>query len=214
MHVFELITDDSYRQLEPLPGAEDALLEFLDRCCSAQPFTADVKPPTMIYADSSLPEGDFPLVWDAFLVMSLRAYQSLRSLLDVSGEWLSLPSFDPPLMLFHSTAILDALDVEKSDVRYYLASPREKQLPGYTPTIREIVKYVFREEAIGDHALFREKHKPRTLWATDKLVSAVHHHALLGLSFRHIYPPPTRAELEEYYRARRAKKRKRPRGKD
>lgn len=193
MNVYCISTDiNEYRMLVPAPGQMDIFMEY-DSLCYADrgPLPKGVVVPTLIFEDESAPVGDFIGGLYGF-VLNQRAYAILRDMLAPCGEFIRVPSPDGEFMHFRVSYVLDALDYEKSELEW-----QEDELLAFRGGYRQasfISRYVFREDVIGDRAMFVLACEPLSFFATDKFVSAVQEHKLTGLKGRRVYPDQSKVQ--------------------
>jgi hypothetical protein len=122
--------------------------------------------------------GDYSnLSHDVHPVFSDRAKQALAPHLQGLGQWIELvPDYDPTYWLFYITKVIDALDVEKSEVVYFPSTPGK---------VMAIDRFVFKPEAVQDQLLFTLLQRPGSnRCVTDRFVELARQHGLTGLEFK------------------------------
>ena len=206
MNVYCISTDiNEYRMLVDAPGQADIWSDFYGLCYPHRgPLPKGVVVPTMIFQDESAPVGDFIGGLYGF-VLNQRAYAILRDMLAPCGEFIRVPSPDGEFMHFRIPYLLDALDYEKSELEW-----EEDELLAFEGGYRQasfISRYVFREDVIGDRAMFVLANDPLSFFATDKFVSAVQEHKLTGLIGLRVYPDRSKVQpLEKPFGAARKRR--------
>jgi hypothetical protein len=113
-------------------------------------------------------------------VFSVRAKQLLASHLEGLGQWIELVSEnDPVYWLFYITNIVDALDVQKSELAYFKSTPGK---------VMDIDRYVFKPEAVLDQMLFTLPQRPGSnRCVTDRFVEIVKANGLTGFEFKPLW---------------------------
>lgn len=117
-------------------------------------------------------EVDLPHLAGDVLVLRPRAVDALGPLLTAYGELLPLDGPDP-LTLFHCTTVVEALDVEASELQRFTSGG-----------IMRVRRYAFTPAVIVDLALFRDPRLDGTLFAGEEFVDALHAAGLTGLDPR------------------------------
>lgn len=116
-----------------------------------------------------------------YLILSTRAADVLRDLLEPNGEFLPVvfPE-NPDVALFHPTTALDALDKEKAELRYM---DLEKKKPF------KVVRYWFVEEKLGDVPIFVLAEDAGKIFVADAFVERVCENQPTGFGFRRLWSP-------------------------
>jgi hypothetical protein len=202
MNIYTLESDDNYRGITFIED-EDKLeegCEFERSLRTPQPINRPV-PRVWIYEPGSKPLADIDQGgW--YFVMTQRAYEVLRPLLTISGEFVPFPLPDEELMLFHFTETLDALDFEKSEVKYKEPWPGTEQESTGPPEVDCIPTPVFREDVIGERVLFKLTCWDWPTYCTERFRAVVQENNLVGLDFYRVYPKMTPEEDEAYLEQR------------
>jgi hypothetical protein len=128
--------------------------------------------------NEGLPAGDFPSLGGVVPVFSLRAIDGLRDLLEPCGELLPLEIIAGDYVAFNTTAVLDALDSERSSIVRFRSSGR----------VMDIERYAFKPEALGTASIFK---LPETRWSRtyvdQAFVDRVEGLRLTGFDFRRVW---------------------------
>jgi hypothetical protein len=125
--------------------------------------------------------GDYSnLSHDVHPVFSQRARRLLSQHLEGLGQWIELVSDnDPVYWLFYITNVVDALDVQKSEVAYFKSTPGK---------VMGIDSYVFKPEAVRDQVLFTLPQRPGSnRCVTDRFVEIVKANGLTGFEFKPLW---------------------------
>ena len=122
-----------------------------------------------------LVESDFPWLGAYAPVMRDTAIDALGALFSPQGELLPLSCEEANLHVFHALTVVDALDLERSDLVLY---PNSDQ-------IMQIKKYAFIAERIRGLTLFKvPRLLSHSLYITEEVVKAVNRSGLRGVGFR------------------------------
>jgi hypothetical protein len=122
--------------------------------------------------------GDYSnLSYDVHPVFSERAKQLLAPHVQGLGQWIELVSeHDPTYWLFYITNVVDALNVEKSEVVYFPSTPGK---------VMAIDRYTFKLEAVRDQVLFTLPQRPGSnRCVTDRFVDIIKANGLTGFEFK------------------------------
>ncbi|MBQ9800377.1 MAG: hypothetical protein IJO40_10620 [Thermoguttaceae bacterium] len=115
------------------------------------------------------------------MILSTRAADVLRDLLEQNGEFLPVVSPEnPDVALFHPTTALDALDKEKSVLNYL---NKEKTRPYM------VARYWFVEEKLGDVPIFVLPEDAGKIFVADAFVERVCENKPTGFGFRRLWSP-------------------------
>lgn len=141
-------------------------------------------PPARVVHDDPeegpLRPGDFPRIGPP-PVLSARAVEALADLLAPCGELLALDTDEGDYALLNVTAVIDALDVERSDLVRLKRSGK----------ITAVRRYVLRSDRLGDAAVFKLPQLVRShAYVTDRFVERVRAAGLVGLGLREVWPGP------------------------
>ncbi|MCL6508461.1 MAG: hypothetical protein K6T59_15720 [Bryobacteraceae bacterium] len=200
MNIYRLGNHDDYRGITIIDGKSQEAWEFEASLNRPQPINRPV-PRVWIYDSGARPIADIhEHSW--YLVMTQRAYEVLRPLLTISGEFVPFPLPDEELMLFHFTESLDALDFEKSEVKYKERWPGTEQESTGPPEVDCIPTPVFREDVIGERVLFKLTCWDWPTYCTERFRTVVQENNLVGLDFYRVYPKMTPEEDEAYLEQR------------
>ncbi|MGH9874927.1 MAG: imm11 family protein [Pyrinomonadaceae bacterium] len=131
------------------------------------------------YDDDSieLPLSDFAsLTFQHIPVFSKPAARALRSLLAGAGELLPLRCGEAKYLAFNVTALVDALDLENSEV-FRFASGK----------IMDVKTYVLDGERLGSAAIFKLTETPlMDVFVSDEFVNVVETAGLTGFLFKQV----------------------------
>ncbi len=178
MKIFEFDTQDNQAYLY-------ATDDVRQQCKPDPPksLAANWSPPTfeVVTNDedrSRLPKSDFPTYTIATMVLSDRAVERLRTVLDACGEVLPihLSNDHETLFLFNVTRVINAVDMKRSKFMRFPSGG-----------IMKYERLVFDAKAIPDEALFFKTTQlgPITeIFATEQAVTAVERANLSGYNFR------------------------------
>jgi hypothetical protein len=134
--------------------------------------------------------GDYSnLSYDVHPVFSERARRLLAPHLQGLGQWIELASeHDPTYWLFYITNVVDALNVEKSEVVYFPSTPGK---------VMAIDRYSFYPEAVGNQMLFTLPQRPGSnRCVTDRFVDIVRANALTGFEFKLLWTDEVDSEAK------------------
>jgi len=111
--------------------------------------------------------------------MRMRAIAALSDILRDNGELLPLATDDgTELYVFNCLRIIDALELERSDVKF---------VPG-TQRIAIVSRYSFRTEQIQDLEVFRLPFRTSPTFVGERFVDLVTRHDLKGIEFERVWP--------------------------
>lgn len=123
-------------------------------------------------------QGDFPYLGSIIPILSERAVEELRDVLESNGEVLPLDCTDGTYYAYNILTAIDALDEEKSDVERFPSSGR----------IMLVNRYEFFSEKLEDAVLFTLSGRSKAnVFVTDEFVTRVHQAGLLGFEFRRVW---------------------------
>jgi hypothetical protein len=129
-------------------------------------------------------------------VFSQRAKRILEPHLQGLGRWIELESDEAPYWLFFVTHIVDALDMEKSELLYF----------GDGKRVMRIARYAFKADLIKDQFLFTLPQAPgKERLVTDRFIDLVAEHQLTGFWFQRLWSQtrgPEPAVMENRLRPR------------
>jgi hypothetical protein len=195
MAYYRLECDLKYRTLcwdGELPPTTDRLeFDFVRQFWADQPIQPWRPPPIRfrtldeeieLEEDTALGEqhfrngaSDCPFYSAALLIFSARAYDGLHDLFRGAGQFLPIPVADPECTLyaFNCTRVLDALDRTSSIIDY-----DEEDTP---PRPREIKRFVFDPQVVGDCNVFRMHWPPPfAVYVSDTVVDRINRLKLTG----------------------------------
>jgi len=124
-----------------------------------------------------LPLGDFTsLTFQHIPVFSQPAARTLRSLLNAAGELLPLNCGHTKYLAFNVTTLVDALDIETSEVVRFASG-----------NIMDVKTYVLDGERLGSAAIFKLTETPlMDVFVSDEFVGVVETAGLMGFSFKQV----------------------------
>ena len=177
MRVYILEADSNHYQNLILPNESD--WETLHGAFDGIPLGDSWTPlPVAVLRDQDhrgRPAGDYPSLAGNIAVFSPRALDALGDLLEGNGEVLPLSCPDGEYVAFNVTRVVDALDVERSDVRRFKSSGR----------IRDIERFEFRPELLGGLSIFKLPEIPdMRIFVTERFVQRVQQAGLAGFLFQ------------------------------
>lgn len=118
---------------------------------------------------------DFPSFGLA-VCCSERARSALDPLLDDVCEWLPVEAGNEVYWVMHITRVLDALDREKSDVRWLAADRAES-----------VRRYAFRSQVVGSDTAFRLPELGSQIFFTDAIVDRATSRSLAGATWKELW---------------------------
>lgn len=139
--------------------------------------------------ESGKPTGDFPKCWGLVApVLAERSYEVLRDILAPYVEFLPLESDDGRFFAIKVLNIVDALDVDRSQIDWF---PQLKRDQGKPRVAHSIKRHVFFEEKLADALLFRIPQCPYAsgIYATERFIRIVEESQLRGFAFDRVWPP-------------------------
>lgn len=164
---------NKYESLGPVNIEETiSMLSFDGTPKKAKWFPVKVQP----YFDTSgvrLPKSDFPCFTEP--AFSRKAIEVLRDLLEPNGEILPIICDKDEYFTFNTTRIIDALNFEKSDVKYFKSSGG----------VMRINKFVFKKELQLPN-FFRIPQVVKICFVDDEFKKRVEEHNLVGFVFKPI----------------------------
>jgi len=123
--------------------------------------------------------GDFPSLLRHAPVFSTRAIEELGGVLKKHGEVLPLVCKNcegGPYFVYNLTTIVDALDKEKSEIKYFS-----------TGRVMRVVRYAFLDDKLNDFVIFKIPELPKSeVFVTDRFISAVESSHLSGFQFERV----------------------------
>lgn len=126
-------------------------------------------------------QGDFPALTSNIPVFSEYASQVLNDILANNGEILPLDcgNKDAIYYAYNVTKVVDALDLEKSEIKYFKDSTK----------VMRIVHYAFKPEKLHNVYIFRLPQMPLMyVFVTDDFVDVVTRNKLTGFAFEQVWP--------------------------
>ena len=125
--------------------------------------------------------NDYPCV-DVFPAFSERAVDALRPLLEVNGELLPVKSNTKTrFFLFNVLTFSDAIDLDRSEVRFFSGSP---------PSVRWVDHFEFDRKKVSGLSIFRLRIWPGRVFMTNVFVDRVKSFGLRGVRFIKAWPLP------------------------
>jgi hypothetical protein len=122
-----------------------------------------------------LAESDFPWLGAYAPVLRQRAIDALGELFAADGELLPLLCDSANLSVFNSLKVLDALDIERSEIVFFPDSDR----------IMQIRRYVFISARLRGVTMFKVPQLlSHSVYLTEATVKAVNRSKLTGVGFR------------------------------
>jgi len=176
MRVFELRADgDTYEYvgLEPQDVPEEKFWPEYARPLADTWEPLKVKVYHKDPAGKRLLPGDFPALLPGVAVMSRRAVDTLRDLLEPNGEILPLLCDEGEYFLYNVTREIDALDLERCELDLYSSG-----------RISHIKSYAFKPEVVRGEVIFKTptlRYSP--IYVTDRFVERVESAGLRGFDF-------------------------------
>jgi hypothetical protein len=120
--------------------------------------------------ESGRPLPDFEMITD-IPVFTAEAFEALRPVLDGRGEELPLNVTDgPAAVAFNVTRVIDALDEERSDIRYFSSG-----------RVMRVRRPVFIVEGVTDETIFRVTTFPPEVFVTSRFLEAATAIGLKGM---------------------------------
>lgn len=152
-----------------------------------KPLSATWTPPPVVYLEKNKPAGDFPYFWGANCpVFTPRSRDALRDLIAPFGEFLPLRSKDGEFAAFKVLHFSDALNLERSDIKWRAQTRREL---GQPKLVDKIVRFVFDETKLQEEVIFRLPQLPLgQVFVTDVFFNKVRKSGLKGFSFHQVWP--------------------------
>ncbi|MGB8454764.1 MAG: DUF1629 domain-containing protein [Anaerocolumna sp.] len=125
-----------------------------------------------------LPLSDKPSDGPNFPIVSFKAVECLKEILEKNVEILPVYIDEQEFYLINALEVLDCLDHEESDIRYFSGTER----------IRGINKYVFIEQKLIGKNVFKIKEQKKVgPFVTDKFKEVVEKSGLEGFEFREVW---------------------------
>lgn len=139
----------------------------------------DPIPMVLVTADhrGELEPTDFPATGSLALALSARAADALDEMLRAHGELLPLQLDQGEFYAFNTTAVLDALDMERSELRRFASSGR----------LMNIERYAFIPAELAKAPIFRLSVRRQDELVTDSFVQRVHAAGLSGFDTRTLW---------------------------
>ena len=192
---------------------EEGTLDFCYSFHGDKPLSATWTPPRVAYFEKNEPEGDFPYFWGADCpIFTSRALSVLGDLITPFGEFLPLSSSDGEFTAFKVLHFIDALDVERSEIKWW---PQLKRELGQPKRVEKIKRFVFHEEKLQNAVIFRIPQLPLfEVFVTDVFVNRVQEAGLKGFLFNQVWPQPEPVISSRVARKLEARKKRHPRHKE
>ena len=123
-------------------------------------------------------KGDIQGYQSHIPLLSSKSVDCLGEILSKSGEILKIKLLDEDYFLYNITSVINALDLEHSEVKYFRDSDR----------IMRIKKYEFKENMLKGINIFKlQGAKYKTPFVTEKFIAAVEECGLEGFKFRLVW---------------------------
>lgn len=135
------------------------------------------------YLSKRTARGDFPYDFQSspYLILSLRAADALRDLLEPEGEFYPIECDEnPQLTAWWPKRRLDALDKMRSEIIWFDEETKQKAVC--------IHRYWFLEEKVGNTPIFQVK-DDYNYFVTDTFLRRVRERKLKGFGFRKLWSP-------------------------
>lgn len=127
-----------------------------------------------------LSQSDLPWLGAHAPVLRPRAVAALGGLLSRYGELLPLACADAELQIFNATSVVDALDLDRSEVVRFADGE-----------LMTVALHVFRPDAVDDVHVFKVPQLPRgPVFFSDELVGLAERADLIGVGFRLLWESP------------------------
>jgi len=124
------------------------------------------------------PSSDFPALASHIPIFSNRAVKALEDILNENGELLPLNCAEGDYSAFNVTCMIDALDIEHSDLEFFKSSGR----------IMNVIKYEFLNDRLANSSIFKLPQLPlMRVFVTDKFVERVQETKLTGFNFKLVW---------------------------
>jgi DNA-directed RNA polymerase subunit RPC12/RpoP len=176
MEIFALRAHvNHYRNLVP---DEEGIAERY-RAFDGTPLPEDFPPLRVEPQEEAQPWSDLPGLASHIPVFGPRAVAALEDLLAGNGELLPLvcPTCPEPFRAFNVTRLVDALDVERSEVKRFRSG-----------RIMRILRYHFHEERLEGLTLFKIREEPlKAAFVSRDFVRRVVEEGLLGFHFEWVF---------------------------
>lgn len=208
MDVFRIYSDRRYHD-QVIEDEEFDTLQLNVFATGAQVFPK--LPEFRLMANPDYPRGevgDFEILYGTRPpVLSKRAVDELRDLLDENGQLFQAPSREGKFFFYNVTTVIDALDTSRSEIEYFTQSPKYPR----PKRIHTVKRYEFFEAELKAATIFKVPQLWLELFVTDAFVQRVGESRLTGFDFHQVWPPPDpeierRKFLEKRERKRMHKK--------
>jgi hypothetical protein len=183
MRVFRLETSDGYQRITYQPDSRPAF----DADVLHVPFARSMRgrwiPPKMrlIELDQRrrrLPVSDYPKYLPGVPILSVRAVDALRDLIEPRGEILPIASDKDKWFFFNTTCVIDALDVDRSVVDVSDVDGR----------IMFVEQHVFKPNVLDDAVIFKLPQLTYSrVYVTPLFAERVRSVGLVGFDFRLVW---------------------------
>ena len=183
MIVYQFQTSDDACDLMPINEADGEAFERLDGHSIDVGSWPRVAVRVVRDGSGGTTATDFGIVWTE-PALSFRALETLSDLLRQDGQVLPLASEDGDYCVYNVTALLDALDEDRSVVQRFS-----------TGGIKNVQRFAFHPDVIANHAIFKIPQLPRAhTFVTDAFVRQAHSARLTGLAPKQLWNgSPSRA---------------------
>jgi hypothetical protein len=120
------------------------------------------------------------------MVLSRRALDALLPHIGHLGQALPIEFDECEYQLFNITNVIDALDIENAEVRYFKDG-------GFN----RVIRYAFKPAAVRDQLLFKIPQQPSGFaFCTDRFVDLVKQHGLTGFGFEPLWSDQARLPVQ------------------
>jgi hypothetical protein len=175
--VYQLQNQEGYQFLR---GSSTDDSDIIHRLAGSPAGQHWAPPRVTLFRESDFFEGappcDFPRL-EGVPVFSVKAVDALRDVLEIHGEVLPLLCEDcegRDYLAFNVTTVIDALDVPRSDVKFFRDGVR----------VMHVTRYEFIPERLAGVAIFKlPQFAKSTVYVTDAFVQQVQDHGLTGFKF-------------------------------
>jgi hypothetical protein len=183
MNVYELGTPGETFQFLRADSVEDS--DVLGSLIGMPVGDTWVAPSVTLFTESDFFDGtipsDFPFLMPGVPVFSTKAAAALRDVLEIHGEVLPLSCEDcdgRDYVAFNVTTVIDALDVPRSDVKFFRDGVK----------VMHVTRYEFIPERLAGVAIFKlPQFVKGRVYVTDAFVQQVNDHGLTGFKFTPVW---------------------------
>lgn len=176
MKIYEFEVQEGYEWVVPVHEADFEIFRGFDGTARVPDWRA-IRMELVTADEHGRPfvPSDIPWLGEHAPVLRERAVSALAPALTGSGEMLPLECADVDLVVFNTTTVLDALDLDRSELVMFPSTGR----------IMKVKSHVFRPERLqGVHAFKVPELLRGSVFLTDEVVSAAQAAGLRGVGFR------------------------------